>query len=238
MAKVNDFHHVVISTGDIKKQLTFFSEVLGAELVSFFNLHGVDSGWHAFLRLSDTACISFIQVPGGEDIEPIWGVSHGSPEEGNGRSAPGTLHHFSMNVSTMEDLLNMRDRIRSHGITVIGPVNHGFCYSIYFGGPDYLNLEVSTSEGCTLHPENWVDPAVLVKAGVTQEEAERLIHPTPFEGQGGTVPQPEWDPTKPRPTGWPEEAFKMMSTLPEEQVNQLIGDAAPPVPFAGDGAPS
>lgn len=45
-----------------------------------------------------------------------------------GSSAAGTLQHLAFNVDSLEDLVGMRDRIRSHGINVIGPIDHGMCH--------------------------------------------------------------------------------------------------------------
>ena len=46
--RINGVHHLAISTKDIKAQIEFFSDVLGAELVALFWMHGVPGGWHGF----------------------------------------------------------------------------------------------------------------------------------------------------------------------------------------------
>src|SRR5207237_1286863 len=74
---------------------------------------------------------------------PQIGVSHaGNP---TASCAPGTMQHVAFNVDSDADLLAMRDRIRSRGIQVLGPLDHGLCKSIYFAGPENLSLEIASS---------------------------------------------------------------------------------------------
>jgi len=117
-ARVNGVHHLAISTADMKGQIEFFSDVLGAELVGLFWMHGVPGGLHGFLRLHDKSYMSFVELPANHDVEPELGVTHAG--SGAGPSAPGTQQHLAFNVDSLDDLLAMRDRIRSRGINVMG----------------------------------------------------------------------------------------------------------------------
>ena len=38
----NGVHHLAVCTGDIKAQIEFFTDVLGAELKALYWMHGVD----------------------------------------------------------------------------------------------------------------------------------------------------------------------------------------------------
>ena len=67
------------------------------------------------------------------------------------------------------ELQAMRDRPRSKGVPVLGPLDHGFCKSIYFAGPENLSLELSFSNEA-IDAEAWIDPAVMALAGITAEE--------------------------------------------------------------------
>src|SRR4051794_28621658 len=108
MSRTNGVHHLAICTKDIKGQIEFFSDVLGAELVALYWMHGTEGAWHAFMKLSDQSSVAFVQLPGTE-VDGIVGVSHakhyGTP------SAGGTMQHVAFNVTTEDDLLAMRDRI-------------------------------------------------------------------------------------------------------------------------------
>ena len=108
----------------------------------------------AFLRMNDHRYFSIVQLPRVAEIPIEIGKTHAGS---GGPSAPGTLQHLAFGVDTDADLLAMRDRIRSHGVNVIGPIDHGMCRSIYFAGPDQMTLEVATSQAA-IDPAPWIDP--------------------------------------------------------------------------------
>ncbi|ARR57570.1 hypothetical protein HY78_29025 (plasmid) [Rhizorhabdus wittichii DC-6] len=97
---------------------------------------------------------------------------------------------------TDEELLAMRDRIRFHGINVYGHMDHGFCKSIYFAGPENLLLEVSTSPS-VIDARAWIDPDVVKLVGISPEELARYKVPKSFTPSASPVPQPLIDPAKP-----------------------------------------
>ena len=68
MTTPNAFHHIAISTADMKSQIAFFSDVLGMSLLGLFWMHGVPNAWHAFLEMGD-ASFSFVFIPGNEEKE-------------------------------------------------------------------------------------------------------------------------------------------------------------------------
>jgi catechol 2,3-dioxygenase-like lactoylglutathione lyase family enzyme len=217
-------HHLAFMAGDIKKHIAFFSEVMGCPLVALFDMHGVPGGLHAFLRMNDHSYFSIVQLPDVDKIPVQLGVTHA----GNGAqpSAPGTLQHLAFRADSLEGLIALRDRIRSHGVNVIGPIDHGMCQSIYFAGPDQMTLEVATPQG-TLDPKRWIDPAVLAKAGISAEEAERFKAPAPYTGPS-PVPQPAYDPQKPH-MAYPEAAYKAMLAAPDEVITKSASYNEPPV---------
>ena len=63
MVQPTGIHHIAIMTGDMKKQIEFFSDVLGAPLVAIFDMHGVPGGIHAFLKLDGGCYFSLVQLP-------------------------------------------------------------------------------------------------------------------------------------------------------------------------------
>jgi hypothetical protein len=140
------------------------------------------------------------------------------------------MQHVAFNVDSQQELLNLRDRIRSKGVTVIGPIPHGLCYSIYFAGPENLTLEIATSGGAPVpldHDATWVDPEVQKLAGISDEDLARYIDPDPFEGQGGAVEQPAFDPSQPHPV-MPPGVYEKVLAVPEEVMAERIGDEKPP----------
>ncbi len=49
------------------------------------------------------------------------------------------MQHVAFNVDTLDDLLAMRDRIRSRGLTVFGPIDHGMWSLDLFRWPEDLS---------------------------------------------------------------------------------------------------
>jgi catechol 2,3-dioxygenase-like lactoylglutathione lyase family enzyme len=217
-------HHLAFMAADIKKHIAFFSEVMGCPLVALFDMHGVPGGLHAFLRMNDHSYFSIVELPGAAEAPIVLGQTHAG--SGAGPSAPGTLQHLAFNVDSLADLVGMRDRIRSHGVNVIGPIDHGMCQSIYFAGPDQMTLEVATSQGA-LDPDRWIDPTVLEKAGISAEESQRFRNPAPFTGKS-PVPQPAYDPDKPH-MAYPKDAYLKMLAIPDEVLTATASYTEPPV---------
>ncbi len=226
MGLPNGIHHLAICTGDIKQQIDFFTDVLGAELKALYWMHGVDKTFHGFLRLNDQSSIAFVQNPTIAGIDPQLGVSHaanpGSP------SAPGTMQHVAFSVDNHAELIALRDRIRDRGVNVMGPINHGMCHSIYFAGPEGLNLEISYSDD-PLDAEAWIDPEVVALAGISTEELDRYKAPALFRSVAGQpVPQPPIDPSKPH-MAYPPAVYKAIMTMSDEDFAARSDYSEPPV---------
>ncbi|MBI1406571.1 MAG: VOC family protein [Caulobacter sp.] len=224
MTQPSGIHHLAFMAADIKKHIAFFSEVIGCPLVALFDMHGVPGGLHAFLRMNDHGYFSIVQLPGVGDIPIELGKTHAG--SGALPSAPGTLQHLAFRADSEADLLAMRDRIRSHGVNVIGPIDHGMCKSIYFAGPDQMTLEVAASEA-PIDPARWIDPAVLEKAGISAEEAARFKAPAPYQG-ASPVPQPAFDPDKPH-MAYPREMYLQMLKAPDAAITAGASYSQPPV---------
>ncbi|MEM6946796.1 MAG: VOC family protein [Pseudomonadota bacterium] len=227
MGALNGLHHLAISTGDMKTQIAFFTDVLGMELVGLYWMHGVEGAWHGFLRLNESSAVAFVYSDKIRDTAPQKNVTFaGNPGD---PSAPGTLQHLALNVDTMDALMTMRDRIRSRGVPVFGPIHHGFCSSIYFAGPENLALEVATSHKVE-HPldaNTWIDPDVQALAGISDEELAGYVAPSTYEGEGGSRPQPAYDPSKPH-QHYPEAQYQMMLQAPDEVITQMGSFPDPP----------
>lgn len=224
-ARTNGVHHLAINTANIKAQIEFFTDVLGAELVALFWMHGVEGAWHGFCRLNDHCSISFVEMPANHDVAPEIGVTHAGT--GRGASAPGTMQHLAFNVDTLEDLLAMRDRIRSRGVNVMGHIDHGMCQSIYFAGPEGLTLEVATS-ATAIDARAWIDPEVVEQAGISAEELARYITPEVFVPGPEPVSQPPIDPTKPH-MDYPPEEYAQVMAVPDDVLTKMASFGEPPV---------
>lgn len=226
-------HHLALSTKDMKAQIEFFTDVLGAPLVGLFEMHGVEGAWHGFIRLSDSCLLSFVQVPGVEDVEPIVGVTHSGT--GAGISAGGTMQHLAFQVADEEALLGVRDRLRSKGMVVFGPIEHGMCRSIYFAGPEGLTLEAAWS-AAPIDPRAWIDPVACEAIGMGAADVAAAVAPAGFDRPADAVAQPAIDPALPQ-MGYPPEELAFMVSLTDEQVLAGASTPDPPVDLSSEAAP-
>ena len=219
----NGVNHLALSTADMKAQLTFFAEVLGCPTKALYWMHGVPNTFHGFVELADDSYIAFVQAPG-NPTEPQWGVTH-SGNAGDPVTA-GTMQHVALNVDSIDDVLTMRDRIRSHGIQVLGPIDHGMIQSIYFAGPEHLSLEVCTGRG--IDERQWIDPEVQQLCGISADEIERLKHPAGFDRPDEPVAQPPHDEAKPH-MHYPPATRNVLMGMPDAAVWDKLRVTDPPV---------
>jgi catechol 2,3-dioxygenase-like lactoylglutathione lyase family enzyme len=226
MGLASGVHHLAISTADMKAQLTFFCDVLGAELKALYWMHGVPGAQHGFVKLNDASYVAFVQMAAIAEIPSEIGVTHAG--SGAGTSAPGTMQHVAFNVDTLDDLLALRDRIRSRGINVFGPLDHGMCQSIYFAGPEHLSLEIATS-AVPINERAWIDPEVVALCGIDEDELAAMRSPADYADEGGRVPNPPIDWTKPHQVMGDEESYVKLMSLPDEVVTRKLSQPDPPV---------
>jgi catechol 2,3-dioxygenase-like lactoylglutathione lyase family enzyme len=225
MGLPNGVHHAAYCTRNIKTQIAFFSDVIGMKLVALYWMHGVEGAMHGFLELGEKSSLAFVQMPQVSQIEPQPGITHA----GNAGDpvAPGVLQHMAFNVDSEEDLLAMRDRIRSADIQVLGPVDHGFCKSIYLSGPEGLLLEFSTSE-TAIDAELWIDPEVVELCGIDAGELARYKKPEDWtSSRPGEVPQPAFDQEKPHQQ-FAGEMAAWVQQASDAEFAEMMSETTPP----------
>ena len=230
MNKVEGLHHIAITTANMKEQIEFFTDKLGMELVALYWMHGVENTWHGFLRLNDESSVAFVCNPDIEKIPVRIGETHAGNPGAN--CARGAMQHLALRVKNHEELLAMRDRLRSKGVPVMGPMDHGFCASIYFAGPENLALELSYSEA-PIDNRAWIDPEVQRLAGISDEELARYKQSSDYLDKGGDVAQPELDGPGPHMTGYPSAGvYEAILSTPDEVI-WANSENQPPVEIAG-----
>lgn len=218
----NGVHHLAITTTDIKAQIEFFTDVLGGELKALYWMHGVENTFHGFIELNPSSYIAFVQHPGNIDKQEI-GLTHAGTAAGP--LPGGMMQHVAFSVDTLDDLYALRDRIRSRGVVVLGPINHGMCQSMYFAGPEGLVLEVATGSG--IDERAWIDPEVVQLAGIGADELARYVAPADYERPAQPVPQPEPDPAKPN-LAYPPAVYAKVVKVPDEAMWGSV-ESNPPV---------
>ncbi len=225
MNKVEGLHHLAICTADMKAQIEFFTDKLGMELVALYWMHGVENTWHGFLRLNDESSVAFVCNPEIGKIPRVLGESHAGNPGAN--CAGGAMQHLALKVGGHGELLAMRDRLRSKGVPVLGPVDHGMCVSIYFAGPEALSLELSYSRK-PIDSRAWIDPEVQALAGISDEELSRYKNPSDYSDEAGAVAQPGPDAPGPHMSNYPEGRYAAMLAVPDAVVWEM-SENRPPV---------
>src|SRR6267142_5593952 len=133
---IKSLHHVAYRCRDAKETADFYTRVLGLEYAMALAEDQVPSTrephpyMHVFFRMDDGAYVAFFELPD-------------SPEMGRDPGTPAWVQHLALRVPDEETLLRSKARIESHGIEVIGPVDHGMCKSIYFFDPNGHRLELA-----------------------------------------------------------------------------------------------
>jgi catechol 2,3-dioxygenase-like lactoylglutathione lyase family enzyme len=230
MNKVAGLHHLAVCTANMKEQIEFFTDKLGMELQALYWMHGVENTWHGFLRLNDESSIAFVCNPDIEGIKIELGATHAGNPGAN--CAGGAMQHLAMKVKDHDDMMAMRDRLRSKGVPVMGPVDHGMCVSMYFAGLENLSLELSYSTEA-INAEAWIDPEVVELAGITADELARYKQPAEFADQQGATPQPALDGPGPHMTNYPaENVYQSIMSVPDEVMWDSM-ESDPPVAANG-----
>jgi catechol 2,3-dioxygenase-like lactoylglutathione lyase family enzyme len=217
----NGINHLAIATRDIKAQIEFFTDVLGGELKALYWMHGVANTFHAFVELSATCCIAFQQHPDNPDQIQI-GVTHAG--NGGGQVTAGTMQHLALNVDSLDEMYALRDRIRSRGVPVMGPMDHGMCQSMYFAGPEGLALEICS--GGPIDADAWIDPEVQALAGISDDDLARYRRPAEFVRPDTAVAQPPLDGPGPH-LAYPAPIYAHLMSTPDEVMWHAVESRSP-----------
>lgn len=225
--KVEGLHHLAIATADMKSQIEYFTDKLGMELQALYWMHGVENTFHAFLRFNDESSIAFVHNPEIAKVESEIGVTHSG--NAGAKCAPGAMQHLAFKVKNDEELMAMRDRLRSKGVPVMGPIEHGMCRSIYFAGLENMTLELSYSNE-PIDNNAWIDPEVVDLLGITDDELAGYKTTAAFSDSGGSVPNPGIDAPGPH-MNYPPERYAAILSAPDEAVLHSV-PSEPPVKVA------
>ncbi len=137
---VRGLHHVAYRCKDAQATVDFYTTVLGLEYdLAVAADHVPSTGkhephMHVFFRMGDGSFIAFFELPEAAEMQL-------DP------NTPDWVQHLALKVDDVDTLLAHKTRIEGHGLEVIGPIDHGFCRSIYFFDPSGHRLELSTDTG-------------------------------------------------------------------------------------------
>lgn len=130
-------HHIGVATHDMERTLEFYEEVLGfpARVCEMIEPATGGAIRHAFLDVGNGELFAFMEcneVPGVGDFDA--GINRGL-------GLRGGMFHFAFKVTGPAELEKKRVELAEKGVEVTDVVDHGWCQSIYFRDPNYLQLE-------------------------------------------------------------------------------------------------
>jgi glyoxylase I family protein len=133
---IKSLHHVAYRCKDAKQTAEFYTKVLGLEYAMAVSEDRVPSTgeahpyMHIFFRMDDGSYVAFFELP---ESAPM----------GRDGNTPLWVQHLALRVPDEETLMRYKQRIESHGVEVLGPVDHTICKSIYFFDPNGHRLELA-----------------------------------------------------------------------------------------------
>lgn len=132
MVKYTGINHLALATADLPSTIRFWRDLLGLRMVAGLGRPGYRQ---YFFELSDRDMILFFEWP---DVEPLPDRDAGVPVTG-----PFAFDHVSLEVSSDEDLWELKDKLTAADIWVSEVVDHGFVHSLYTFDPNNVALELS-----------------------------------------------------------------------------------------------
>ena len=129
-------HHVAYRCDDAAATVVFYRDVIGLKFAHAIAQDRVPSTQafephlHVFFELADGSYIAFFELAG-------------SPPPERDPNTPAWVQHLALEVAEAAALAEGKRRLEANGIEVIGPIDHGFCRSIYFFDPNGHRLEMT-----------------------------------------------------------------------------------------------
>jgi catechol 2,3-dioxygenase-like lactoylglutathione lyase family enzyme len=140
MTDIKGLHHNAYRCRDSEETRAWYEEFLGLPLVNAFDIQGGEA-LHTFFQMKDGSCLAFFEVPN----KPF-----------DFKQQDGLDLHIALAVDN-DVFERMLEKGRDRGMEVRGPVDHGFCRSIYFRDPNGYIVELTADTG--IHQE-MIDPAL------------------------------------------------------------------------------
>ena len=137
---IKGLHHNAYRCRDSEETRAWYEDFLGLRLVSAFEIGG-GKGLHTFFEMDDGSCLAFFEVP----AQPF-----------EFKRQDDLDLHIALGVED-EVFDRMLEKGRTQGIEVRGPVDHGFCRSIYFRDPNGYVIELTANTGVQ---QEIMDPAI------------------------------------------------------------------------------
>ncbi|HVV95049.1 MAG TPA: VOC family protein [Hyphomicrobiales bacterium] len=129
-------HHVAYRCTSAAETVDFYTKGIGLKFAHALtndyvpSVKSYDPHIHIFFEMADGSYIAFFEVPQSPPAQPDAGT-------------PSWVQHLALEVKDLAALNEGKRRLVERGVDVIGPVDHGFCQSIYFHDPSGHRLEMT-----------------------------------------------------------------------------------------------
>ena len=150
-------HHVAYRCKDAAETTEFYTDTLGLKFSHAIMQDRVPStqAWnphlHVFFEMEDGSSIAFFELP---EIPPMQ----------RDPNTPDWVQHLALEVQDMPTMLAGVQRLRDRGVDVIGPIDHGFCQSVYFFDPSGHRLEMTVRTGAEGDADRFAEQAKVTLA--------------------------------------------------------------------------
>lgn len=137
--KILGVHHSAYRCRDAEETRAFYQDILGLKTKATLAFEkdpvGRDRPYmHLFFEMADGNYIAFFDLP--HTAKPDkFRVKDGMED-----------YHVAMEVDSMEALSAFKDRLAAHNVQAFGPIDHGFCHSVYFFDPNGIALEFTVKD--------------------------------------------------------------------------------------------
>jgi catechol 2,3-dioxygenase-like lactoylglutathione lyase family enzyme len=219
----NGINHLALSTSDMRKTLLYFNDVLGFPLAALYWMHGVKGTIHGFLKINDSSLLAFVYHP---KVSPNIQLGKTHPGSMEGTSAKGTMHHLSFNVTSMEGLASLQDRLDAKGIACTKSKPDCYPSSIQFPGPDGMLLEVSCKQD--IDEESLWDNEAALAVGIDENDLKKLKQPKAYSNSSSPVKNTPIGEDAGFRMNYPPAKYRTMISLSDEKIFDLTQDHLPP----------
>ena len=128
---IRGIHHITLVCADAQRTADFYTGLLGLQLVKQTVNFDQPTTYHLYFGGPTGApgtLVTFFE----------W------PDSPKGHPGIGGTHHVALIVESTNAQLKWKRYLEDRGVTVDGPYDRGYFYSIYFRDPDGCRLEIAT----------------------------------------------------------------------------------------------